>query len=119
MDAIKFTNEAKRMCKSFGDDCTGCPAFDNSLTLCKLCIYCECSEEEKVSIVEKWSKEHPAKTRQSAFLERYPNASIDSQGVLYVCPAVVYGDNVCPKDEGDDHIICFDCRREFWMQEAE
>lgn len=89
MDAIKFINEAKRMCKSFGDDCTGCPAFDNSLTLCKLCIYCEYSEEEKLSIVEKWSKEHPAKTRQSVFLEQYPEARIRSDGVLSVCPAAI------------------------------
>ena len=29
MDAVKFIKERNRMCKSFGDGCTGCPASDD------------------------------------------------------------------------------------------
>lgn len=119
MDAIKFINESKRMCKSFGDDCTGCPAFDNSLTLCKLCIYCECSEEEKLSIVEKWSKEHPAKTRQSVFLEQYPEAQmINDRGCLILCPKYISSDYRNKYDNCTGR-VCDDCLFEFWMQEVE
>lgn len=118
MDAIKFIKEANRMCNSH-DFCNGCPAFDSSGP-CKI-LYSNdnYSAEEKFSIVEEWSKKNSNKTRQSVFLEQYPEAEIDSQGVLSICPAVVYGDKVCPKNEGDDHILCCDCRREFWMQEVE
>ena len=28
MDAVKFIEERNRMCKSFGDRCTGCPAYN-------------------------------------------------------------------------------------------
>lgn len=70
-------------------------------------------------MVEDWSAAHPRKTRQSVFLEQYPCAKIDSQGVLYACPADVYGNNACPKNKEDAPIICYDCRREFWMQEVE
>ena len=75
----------------------------------------EKSAEEIVREVEEWSATHPRKTRQSVFLENYPYARIDSQSVLHVCPADVYGNNVCPEEKE----ICYDCRREFWMQEVE
>ena len=68
-----------------------------------------------VKVVEEWASVHPRKTRQSVFLENYPYARIDSQSVLHVCPADVYGNNVCPEEKE----ICYDCRREFWMQEVE
>lgn len=115
MDAIKFINESNRMCKSFSDDCTECPTFDYSSTLCKISLYFECSKEEKLSIVEKWSKDHPAKTRQSVFLERYPNAKRDRQDILCVCPAEIFGDTVCQECRA----LCSDCRHKFWMQEVE
>lgn len=76
--------------------------------------------EEVVAEVEQWSKEHPLKTRQSVFLERYPEAKIDNTGVLDVCPTlIVYSHRT---DEGeciDINRKCFVCRREFWMQEVE
>ena len=46
-------------------------------------------------------------------------ARIDSQSVLYACPADVYGDNVCPKKKDAAPITCYECRREFWPQEVE
>lgn len=122
MDAVKFIEERNRMCKSFGDRCTGCPASnacnDNPCG-------CEVGQEStldataQIAIVEEWSKDHPRKTRQSAFLEQYPNARIDSQAVIYVCPADAYGDKVCPKNGENVRMLCRDCRREFWMHEVE
>ena len=121
MDAVKFIKERNRMCKSFGDGCTGCPASN----VCKNELCCAFDQGStldaaaQIAIVEEWSAAHPRKTRQSVFLEQYPCAKIDSQGVLYACPADVYGNNACPKNKEDAPIICYDCRREFWMQEVE
>ena len=121
MDAVKFIEERNRMCKSFGDGCTGCPASD----ACKNELCCAFDQGStldataQVDIVEKWSAAHPRKTRQSVFLEQYPNARIDRQAVIYVCPADAYGDKVCPKNEENFHMLCCDCRREFWGQEVE
>lgn len=104
MDAVKFIEEHRRMYKVTGKHlptlAEGIPA------------------EDVVKEVEEWSAAHPRKTRQSVFLEQYPNARIDSQVVIYVCPADAYGNKVCPKNEENVHMTCRDCRREFWMQEV-
>lgn len=116
MDALDFLKERRRMCLSY-DACKGCPLERGTCVLSvntsdKIC-------ERVIATVEQWSKEHLRKTRQSEFLKQYPCAKIDSQGVLYACPADVYGNNACPKNKEDAPIICHDCRREFWMQEVE
>lgn len=105
MDAVKFIEERRRMYKVTGK---------RSPTLAGWI-----PAEDVVKEVEAWSSAHPRKTRQSVFLEQYPNARIDSQSVLYACPADVYGNNVCPKKKDATPIICYDCRRKFWTQEVE
>ena len=122
MDAVKFIEERNRMCKSFGDRCTGCHASD----ACKNELCCAFDQGSaldataQVAIVEKWSAAHPIKTRQSVFIEQYPDAVLDGFGVLRICPIYLsaeYRDdcNGC-KNIGKK---CSDCRREFWMQEVE
>ena len=118
MDAIKFIKESNRMCHSF-DSCRECPASDSS-GHCKIHLSDEYSTEEQVDIVKKWSNEHPIKTRQSVFLEQYPEARIRSDGVLSVCPAAIssehrLNDGRCSCSSKS----CVDCCREFWMQEVE
>lgn len=84
MDAVKFIKERDRMCRFYhhAGDCYQCPAKD-----------CECSalegmvdDDNFVTIVEEWSAAHPRKTRQSVFLEQYPQADIDKAGLLILCP---------------------------------
>lgn len=113
MDAIKFLQERERLCRAY-NNCGNCPLTDLS---CGGVF--QVDAERIVSAVEEWSTAHPVKTRQSVFLGNYPCARTDSQSVLYACPADVYGDNVCPKKKDAAPIICYDCRREFWMQEVE
>ena len=75
------------------------------------------SAEEVVSIVERWAKEHPIKTRQSEFLKQFPNAPVytDMHTVaLNPCLVDTTLQGHCPKGGR-----CDDCRREFWMQEVE
>lgn len=67
-----------------------------------------------VKFVERWAAAHPVKTRQSEFLEHYPNARFFS-GCLNACPMDVFGDtdiscNVQP---------CFECKKAFWLAEVE
>lgn len=111
MDAVKFLQERNRMFLSGGatpsigleDD------FDPVMA---------------VEIVEKWSEQHPRRTRQSVFLEQWPEARIDNNtGVLTICPAELTKE--CRDDIGAcgaysiETCVCKHCRREFWMQEVE
>lgn len=123
MDAVKFIEERNRMCKSFGDRCTGCPASD----ACGCCAVDQAVDQAstldataQVAIVEEWSAAHPRKTRQDVFLEQYPEANLGEHGVLNVCPLCVsaaYRDSnglcSCPEKQ------CSYCCSEFWMQEVE
>jgi hypothetical protein len=119
MDAVKFLQGRARMCNSFSPDCEGCRVDEAKPVMSECCLWMFENPEKAVKVVEEWSAAHPRKTRQSVFLGNYPCARIDSQSVLYACPADVYGDNVCPKKKDAAPIICYDCRREFWMQEVE
>lgn len=115
MDAVKFIKERDRMCRFYhhAGDCYQCPAKD-----------CECSalegmvdDDNIVTIVEEWSAAHPRKTRQSVFLEQFPNAPIYTNThnvALNPCLVDTTLRGHCPTGRG-----CDICRREFWMQEVE
>ena len=116
MDAVKFIEERNRMCKSFGDRCTGCPASDackNELC-CAFDLGSTLDVTAQVAIVEKWSAAHPRKTRQSVFLEQYPDADL-STGTVNVCQNSLYEG----KCDFDRYQNCLSCKREFWSQEVE
>ncbi len=114
MDAVKFIEERNRMCKSFSWNCDDCPADKN--------ICCDPFEwrKELATIVEEWSAAHPRKTRQSVFLEQWPETRIDIYGVLCVCPDLLTSAYRGAKDGcATPTKRCADCRREFWGQEVE
>nr|DAO69356.1 MAG TPA: hypothetical protein [Caudoviricetes sp.] len=111
MDALEFLVERKRLCGSY-KGCVGCPFGAAE------CVVRDMTSENTckriIAAVEQWSKEHPRKTRQSVFLEQWPNASVNEYGILF-CPKTVNSTHICYcKDKS-----CTDCRREFWMQEVE
>jgi hypothetical protein len=109
MDAVEFIKQLRRMDEKgvlknrFIYPCTG-RATD--------------SPEDVVAEVEEWAKMNPVKTRQSVFLEQWPEAELYPDGVLGLCPkkvSVAYRNgNSCAKT-----IACGDCCRKFWMQEVE
>ena len=116
MDALEFLMERRRMCDSYGD-CEGCPLEGAECVIRDMMSEDTC--KRIVTAVEQWSKEHPRKTMQSVFLKQYPEAEIDANGVVGLCPmsiSAAYRDSDggcnCPE------ILCRDCRREFWMQEV-
>ena len=121
MDAVKFIKERDRMCKSYYDAekgyCSdGCPAHD---VQCSDLDGLSTDAEELVTRVEAWSAAHPRKTRQSVFLEQWPQARVDDNGCVQVCPGDV---SATHRDAGGGcakiGILCPNCRREFWMQEV-
>ena len=120
MDTVEFIKERNRMCKSFDGGCKGCPAFN----ACDDELCCAVGQEStldataQIVMVEEWSAAHPRKTRQSVFLEQYPEAEIDKCGRLMLCPKRISAD--CRNRYGNcTNRVCSDCRREFWMQEVE
>lgn len=115
MDALEFLRERKRMC-NLCKHCEGCPLERAG---CGLGTSASDEEyEEIIAAVEQWSKEHPRKTRQSVFLEQWPEAEIDENGYLMLCPITVSADR---RNRHDDctTLKCINCRREFWMREVE
>lgn len=119
MDAVKFIEERNRMCKSFGDECASCPAND-IIYRCKFSISVGDEAAKQVELLEEWSAAHPRKTRQSVFLEQYPETIIDEHGVIYVCPMYISADHRDKNGEcGDPDQMCIDCRIKFWAQEVE
>ena len=117
MDALEFLKERKRMCNSY-KGCNGCPL---EIGTCGLGTSTSDEDYERIiATVEQWSKEHPRKTRQSVFLKQWPEAAIDSYGVLNLCPTPISKShrNIYGKC-AHAGVKCDECRREFWMQEVE
>lgn len=74
------------------------------------------SPEDVVAEVEEWAKMNPVKTRQSVFLEQWPNCLLDGDCVIGLCPRNVDKNYICDVNRSDG---CPGCRRKFWGQEVE
>lgn len=111
-----FKEEMNRMCQSLEAEL--CPLKHGSVTW--FCDECEgmCFQETDFAIrtVQKWSDEHPKKTRQSKFLMMFPNARLDFDSVLVIEPCAVdknFASTYCISDH------CYKCRAEYWLAEVE
>lgn len=102
MDAVKFIEERRRMYK---------------MTTLSEWV----PAEDVVKEVEEWSAAHPPKTRQSVFLEQWPEAELTQDGVMSICPIAVSAAyrNKTGGCASPTRPRCAVCRREFWMQEVE
>ena len=118
MDAVEFLKILRRMCNC---ECHKCE-FWKKLNGSETCtVWRKNHPEEAVAIVEQWAKEHPIKTRQSVFLQQYPEARLSEDGILLMCPRTVSAEY---RGEGDTcnrakYGTCADCRRDFWLAEVE
>ena len=69
------------------------------------------------SKVHKWPNDskHSDKTRQDAFLKRYPKSLMDDDGVIMTCPRNIDNMVVCNwRCPGG----CTECRHEYWLQKT-
>ena len=121
MDAIKFIEERNRMCNSFSPDCEGCRVDEARPVISECFRWILDNPEKAVQIVEEWSATHPRKTRQSVFLEQYPEAELIKDGVISICPMSVSAAyrNKTGGCASPTRPRCADCIRDFWMQEVE
>lgn len=91
MDAVKFLKELKRMCQNIS--CSDCSVQDLCSRSLSAPQWWEDDEtKEAVETVEKWSAEHPKKTRLQDFLEKYPDAPLyeyDEGEFPMTCPSVL------------------------------
>lgn len=120
MDAVKFIEEARRMCNANISNCAECCKG----RACPINLPgANYTPEERAKLVEEWAAAHPRKTRQDVVLEQWPNAALDRNGISVLCPkqlncdfsCIEENDTATPKRCKD----CSVCRREFWMQEVE
>lgn len=117
MDAVKFFQTVKRLCKNPG--CEGCPVCKYGMCMvmrmARLDDASDESIEETISKVEQWAKENPVKTRQSELLKLFPNTKINS-GAIVFCPI-----NFLPEVEKnaycEKHESCKECRKDYWLAE--
>lgn len=106
MDAVKFLQERNRM-------------YESGAATPSIGLEDDYDPVIAVKVVEEWSDAHPRKTRQSVFLEQFPNVELDRNGIINISPCKVApkqypfnGKNCCK------FRACSECRREFWMQEV-
>lgn len=119
MDAVEFVKNYTRMCTAI-ENCEECPCIETDF--CKNVSPKELDQkgaEDVVRMVEEWAAAHPIKTRQSVFLEQWPNCMIDNNGVVWICPRNVDNKRICDLELFYDCRSCPVCRREFWSQEVE
>lgn len=119
MDAVEFLKKLKRMCDKNRDSCHGscyvCEIFVKKVEKSISCSsFIKEYPEEAVSIVEKWSAEHPAKTRQSEFLNVFPDAEILENRAIQICPKLIE-----KSKEFNCRMSCDDCQEKYWLAEVE
>ena len=118
MDAVKFLKEEDRMCDKYkyssNHTCSDCPCHSKRNGTDEICISLRKTDPAKyVEIVEKWSADHPAKTRQSELLKMFPNAEIEN-GIAVACPKSLDKNVEC-----ESLSPCDECTRKYWLEEVE
>ena len=114
MDAAKYLKELNRMCTK-SKTCSDCPIYKETKRNCGMAYSNAEMLAGHVGIVEQWAKEHPARTRQSVFLERYPNVKTVC-GNVDICPSILEGKECA---EIGSVLGCIDCKKKYWSQEVQ
>ena len=123
MDAVEFLKKQYRMCEALNSHCEECGlSYVNNKTDHVCGDFIKKHPEETVAIVEKWSKEHPIKTRQSEFLKMFPDAQI-FKGVLKIEPCELIDSKLnseeCHSYDEFGLSGSYECRKNYWLEEVE
>ena len=112
-----FFEELDRMCKTVNKygEAEDCVFYKPNYGCCGYMHWLPDGVEKAVTVLQKWSDEHPRKTRQSKFLKLFPNAHMrDDCSVLNICPMELDKHFICKKS-----IFCVDCQKKYWLAEVE
>lgn len=106
-----------RMCREYDTlDCCHCPLYHDNNGLGQDCgDFVRAFTDKANEIILKWCEEHPVETRQEKLLKMFPNARVDENGLLSMCPKNVEKNYVCltmPK-------TCDECLDNYWSTEVE
>lgn len=117
-----FFEELDRMCKTVNKDgeVEDCAFYKPNYGCCGYMSWLPDGVEKAITILQKWSNEHPKKTRQSEFLKMFPNAKYwyNEKGDKYIefCPKLFDSTLKCRKDGSGG---CSACIKEYWLAEME
>lgn len=106
---LVYVEEMNRMCR-YLNGCNECKFNADT------CEEISSITPEHIKIVQKWSDEHPIKTRQSELLKIFPEIDINPSSILNIRPCDIVGRLKC---KCNDYKDCTECEREFWLQEVE
>lgn len=113
MDAVEYLKTLYRMCTK-SPTCDDCPIYKGTRRNCGLVYNNAKMLVDSLGIVEQWAEEHPVRTRQSVFLERYPNVKTVC-GNVDICPSILEGKECA---EIGSVLGCIDCKKKYWSQEV-
>ncbi len=119
MDILDFKKTQNRMCSHY-NDCPDCPFSIINYNCTNIFNIDNDGLLHVVKVLEDWAKEHPAPTRQSKFLQTWPNMYLDGNGIIDIYPCIIdknYRDEngACAMPE----INCLECKRDFWLKEVD
>lgn len=118
-----FLEELDRMCRYYSitqnnegeERCKNCPiSIANNGRDVSCTNFPTKYPQEAIEIVQKWSDEHPIKTRQSEFLKMFPEAAM-SDDVIFICPRQVDMSFTCRNASQ----YCYECKKGYWFSEVE
>lgn len=116
IDAKLFIQEYKRMCHYYSrvrKNCKECPASNDE----GYCSEVALPDIDTIDKIDKWVKEHPAKTRQSELLEHYPYAKKwEDESFIGICPKQLVEIYECGAKRGQ---TCYECCKEYWGEVVE
>lgn len=118
MDAVEIMEEYGKMCCAESEHgCASCELSDGLNGTGEACEeFIRKNPTRAVEIIEKYKVETSKNTRQSEFLKMFPNARIDDNGTLLICPRHV---DVTAIDSryclGSP--TCTECLKEYWLSE--
>lgn len=85
---VEFLREWGRMCGN--GNCQECPIWREKAIAIPCVNYIQNHQAEVLTIVQKWSDEHPVMTWMSKLVEKFPNAEKISM-ITGACPGWVFG----------------------------
>lgn len=113
MDAVEYFKIKNRICAAQEDTCLSCPLTND-------CLSKELeAPEEVVKIAEEWDKKHPCRTRQTDFLEIYPDAkmidgNINDELVIDIKPCELMANYATEK--WCEKWTCLACKKLYWWK---